>query len=170
MDPYTRLTQGLDMSIWVMRTPKFQEVSFHETLCLVSASRPLGLPIKLHWSVRSKIKFAKHKKIKKEGQHVDTSFLLRIGNKTPMEGVTETKFGAEVEGRTMQRLPHPWIHTIISHQLQTLLHMPAKFCGKDPDIAFSCVARPMPGKYRSGCSQWMEQRGPNGRVGLQPNR
>ena len=25
---------------------------------------------------------------------VDTLLLLRIGNKTPMEGVTETKFGA----------------------------------------------------------------------------
>jgi hypothetical protein len=24
--------------------------------------------------------------------------LLRIGNKTPMEGVTETKFGAEMKG------------------------------------------------------------------------
>jgi hypothetical protein len=33
-----------------------------------------------------KIQFAKHKKIKKkEDQHGDTSFLLRIGNKIPME-------------------------------------------------------------------------------------
>jgi hypothetical protein len=32
---------------------------------------------------------------KKEDQSVDTSPLLRIGNKIPMEGVTETKFGAE---------------------------------------------------------------------------
>jgi hypothetical protein len=37
-----------------------------------------------------KIQFAKHKKIKKEDQRVDTTFLLRIGNKIPMEGVTET--------------------------------------------------------------------------------
>jgi hypothetical protein len=29
---------------------------------------------------------------KKKDQHVDTSFLLRNGNKTPMEGVTETFF------------------------------------------------------------------------------
>ena len=42
-----------------------------------------------------KIQFAKHKKIKKkEDQYMDTSFLLRIGNKIPMEGVTETKFGS----------------------------------------------------------------------------
>jgi hypothetical protein len=27
--------------------------------------------------------------------------LLRIGNKTPMEGVTKTKFGAEMKGWTM---------------------------------------------------------------------
>jgi hypothetical protein len=29
---------------------------------------------------------------KKEDQSVDTSILLRRGNKIPMEGVTETKF------------------------------------------------------------------------------
>mgnify|MGYP006988450356 FL=1 len=101
-----------------------------------------------------KIQFAKHKKIKKrEDQWVDTSFLLRIGNKIPMKGVTETKFGAKTKGWTIQRLPHPGIHPIISHQTQTLLHMPARFCWKDPDIAVSCEAMPVPGKYRSGCSQ-----------------
>jgi hypothetical protein len=31
---------------------------------------------------------------KKEDQSVDSSFLLRMGNKIPMEGVTETKFEA----------------------------------------------------------------------------
>jgi hypothetical protein len=35
---------------------------------------------------------------KKEDQHVDSSFLLRIGNKIPMEGGTETKFGAKMKG------------------------------------------------------------------------
>jgi hypothetical protein len=67
-------------------------------------------------------------KIKKEDQSVDTSVLLRIGNKIPIEGVTETKFGAEMEGRIIQRLPHPRIHHIISHQIQTLLDMLARFC------------------------------------------
>ena len=38
---------------------------------------------------------------KKEDQSVDTSFLLRIGNKIPMEGVTETKFGAKMKGWTI---------------------------------------------------------------------
>jgi hypothetical protein len=49
-----------------------------------------------------KIQFAKHKKIKKEDQRVNTSFLLRIGNKIPMKGVTETKFGAKMKGWTIQ--------------------------------------------------------------------
>jgi hypothetical protein len=84
---------------------------------------------------------------------LDTSFLHRIGNKKPMEGVTETKFGAKMKRWTTQRLPYPGIHPIISHETQTLLHIPARFCSKDPDIAASCEAIPMPGKYRSGCSQ-----------------
>jgi hypothetical protein len=74
-----------------------------------------------------KIQFAKHKKIKKEGQRVDTPFLLRVGNKIPMEGVTETKFGAKSKGWMVQRLPHLGIHTIIIHQTQTLLHMTKRF-------------------------------------------
>jgi hypothetical protein len=85
---------------------------------------------------------------------VDTSFLPRIQNKISMEGVAETKFGAKTKGGTMQRLPCPGVHPIISHQTQhTLLHMPARFCLRDPDIAISCEALPVPGKYRSGCSQ-----------------
>jgi hypothetical protein len=55
-----------------------------------------------------RIQFAKQMKLRRnEDQSVDTSPLLRIGNKTPMEGVTETKFGAEAKGWTIQRLPHP---------------------------------------------------------------
>ena len=100
-----------------------------------------------------KIQFANHKKImKKEDQHVDTSFLLRIGNKIPMEGVTETKFGAKSKGWTIQRLPHPGFHSIISHQMQTLLRMPVRCCWTDSDIAVLCEDMPVPGKYRSGFS------------------
>jgi hypothetical protein len=36
-------------------------------------------------------------KLKKEDQNVDSSILLRKGNKILMEGVTETKCGAETE-------------------------------------------------------------------------
>ena len=84
---------------------------------------------------------------KNKDQSVDTLPLLRVGNKTPMEGITEIKFGAETKGWTIQRLPHPGIHPIISHQIQTLLHMPAKFCSRDPDIAVSFEAMPVPAKY-----------------------
>ena len=39
---------------------------------------------------------------KKEDQSVDTLFLLRIGNKIPMEGITETKLKrAKMEGNTI---------------------------------------------------------------------
>jgi hypothetical protein len=65
---------------------------------------------------------------KKEDQSVDTSFLLRMRNKIPMEGVTETKFRAQMEGKTIQGLLCLGIHPINSHQSQTLLHMPARFC------------------------------------------
>jgi hypothetical protein len=57
---------------------------------------------------------------------MDTSFLPRIGNKIPMEEFAETKSGGMMKGRTIHRLPHPGIHPIISHQTQTLLHMPAR--------------------------------------------
>ena len=65
---------------------------------------------------------------KKEDQSVDTSILLRRGNKIPMEGVTETKFGSKTEGMTILRLPHLRIHPINNHQTQTLWQMPTRAC------------------------------------------
>jgi hypothetical protein len=53
---------------------------------------------------------------KEEDQNVDTLFLLRMGNKIPMEGVTETMFRAETERRSIQRLSHLGIHPINNHQ------------------------------------------------------
>jgi hypothetical protein len=51
---------------------------------------------------RYKIQFEKHMKLKKnEDQSVNTLPLLIIGNKTPMEGVTETQFRAEMKGWTI---------------------------------------------------------------------
>jgi hypothetical protein len=38
---------------------------------------------------------------KNKDQSVDTLPFLRIGNKTPIEGVTETTFGAETKGWTI---------------------------------------------------------------------
>jgi hypothetical protein len=60
-----------------------------------------------------KIQLTNHMKLKKkEDQSVDTSVLLRRGKKIPMEGVTETKCGADAEGMTIQRLTHLGIHPI----------------------------------------------------------
>jgi hypothetical protein len=67
-------------------------------------------------------------KLKKEVQSVDNLNLLRRGNKIPMEVVTETKFRAETEGMTIQRLSHLGIHPINNHQTQTLLQMPTRAC------------------------------------------
>jgi hypothetical protein len=53
---------------------------------------------------------------KKEDQSVNTSILLRRENKIPMEGVTKTKFGAETDRMTIQRLPHLEIQPINNHQ------------------------------------------------------
>jgi hypothetical protein len=64
---------------------------------------------------KAKIQFAKHKKIKKKDQQVDTSFFLRVRNKIPVEWVTETKFGTKMKGWAIQRLPYPGSHPIISH-------------------------------------------------------
>jgi hypothetical protein len=75
-----------------------------------------------------KIKFAKLMKLKKkEYQSVDTSFVLRIGTKHPWKEL-QRLFGAKRKGWTIQRLTHLWIHPIISHQTQSLLHMLATFC------------------------------------------
>jgi hypothetical protein len=57
---------------------------------------------------------------KKEDQSVDTWFLLRMGNKIPMEGVTETKFRVDPEGFTIQGLPHLGFYHINNHQTRSL--------------------------------------------------
>jgi hypothetical protein len=68
-------------------------------------------------------------KLKKREDHsVDTSVLIRRGNKLPMEGDTETELGAETEGKATQRLPHLGTHPIYSYQTQTLLWMPTCPC------------------------------------------
>ena len=65
---------------------------------------------------------------KKEVQSVDGLVLLRRGNKILTGGNTETKCGAETEGKAIQRLPHLGIHPIYNHQTQTLLWMPRSAC------------------------------------------
>jgi hypothetical protein len=76
-----------------------------------------------------KIQLTDHMKLmKKEDQSMDTSVFLRKGNKILVGTNTETKCGAETEGKTIQRLPHLEIHTIYSHQTQTLLLMSRSTC------------------------------------------
>jgi hypothetical protein len=52
----------------------------------------------------------------------------RRGIKMPMGGDTETKFGAETEGKAIQLLSHLGIYPIYSHQTQTLVWMPLSAC------------------------------------------
>jgi hypothetical protein len=75
-----------------------------------------------------KIQFAKHKLKKNENQSVETSILLRRENTVSMEEITETNFGAETKGRTIQTLSHLGIHPVYNHQTQTLLWMPTSAC------------------------------------------
>jgi hypothetical protein len=74
------------------------------------------------------IQFAKHMKLKKEDQIVDTAIVLKRGNKIPMEVDTETNFRAETERMTIQRLPHLEIHPIKNNRTQTLLQLPTRAC------------------------------------------
>jgi hypothetical protein len=60
---------------------------------------------------------------KKEDQTVNVSVLLRRGNKMHMGGNTATKYAAETEGKSIQRLPNPGTNPIYNHQAQTLLWM-----------------------------------------------
>jgi hypothetical protein len=76
----------LHPSLLVIRSPE------------ASGSSSLSVLRSKQWSYKNNT----IKKLKKnEDQSMDTLPLLRIGNKTPMEGVTETKFGAVTKGWTI---------------------------------------------------------------------
>jgi hypothetical protein len=85
----------------------------HDMHSLISGYLPRNLEYPRYNLQNTKLK-------KKEGQSVVTSFLLRMGNKIPLDGVTETKFRAVPGGAAIQRLPHLGIHPIHNHQTQTL--------------------------------------------------
>ena len=73
------------------------------------------------------IQFIDHMKLKsEEDQNMDVSVLLRRGNKILTRG--NTKYGGETEGKAIQRMLHPGIHPIYSHQIQPLLWMPRSAC------------------------------------------
>jgi hypothetical protein len=76
-----------------------------------------------------RIQFTDHIKLRNmEDQNVDTSVLLRRGNKIFKGGNTETNCGVETEGKVMLRLPHLGIHPIYRHQMQTVLWMARSAC------------------------------------------
>ena len=74
------------------------------------------------------IQFTDHMKLKKkEDQCVDTLVLLRKGNKIFMGANMETKYGAETEGKTIQRLPHLGIQSIFNSK-------PRQYCGCQQEL------------------------------------
>ena len=77
----------------------------------------------------SKTQFTDYMKLKNnEDKSVDAQILLRKGNKILMGANIETKYGAESEGKAIQRLLHLGIHPIYSCQTQTLLWIPTSDC------------------------------------------
>ena len=96
---------------------------------------------------------------------MDTSFLPRIGNKIPMEGVTETKFGAKTKGWTIQRLPQPGDPShnqppnsdTNAHASKILLKGPWYSC-----LLWGYASAWQIQKWMLTVSYWMEHRASNG--------
>jgi hypothetical protein len=71
------------------------------------------------------IQFTDHMELKKkEDQSMNTSIILRRGNKLSMEEVKKTKCRAETEVMVIQRWPHLGIHPTYNHKTQIFLWMP----------------------------------------------
>jgi hypothetical protein len=85
----------MDLESIILSEVTQSQKNSHDMYSLISGYYPRNLEYR-----RYKIQFAKHMKLKKnkDQKGVDTLPLLRTGNKTHMEGVTETKFGAETKG------------------------------------------------------------------------
>jgi hypothetical protein len=91
------LSKWMDLEGIILSEVSQSQRNSHNMYSMISGyySRNLGYP-------RYKIQFAKCMNVKKnKDQNVDTLPLLRIGNKTSMEGVTEIKFGAVMKGFTI---------------------------------------------------------------------
>jgi hypothetical protein len=91
------LGKWMDLEGIILSEVTQSQKNSHDMYSLISGYYPRNLEYS-----RYKIQSAKHMKLKKnEDQNVHTLPLLIIGNKTPMEGVTETKFAAEMKGWTI---------------------------------------------------------------------
>jgi len=93
-----------------------------------------------------------------------SSVFLRSGNKILIGGNTETKCGAETEGKAIQKLPHMGINPIYSHQTQTLLRMPGSTCWQEPDIAVTWESARTWQRGMLTVNHWTENGIPNGGV------
>ena len=97
---------------------------------------------------------------KKDEQWIDTSILLRKGNKIPMKGITGIKFRAETEGMAILRLPKLWIHPIIwefqtgTNTLEIYLAVPQKIGNRPiPNYTtFGYIPQKWPNASRNTCS------------------
>ena len=88
------LGKWMDLKGVILSEVTQSQKNSHNMYSLISGYYPRDLEY-----LRYKIQSAKHMKLKKnKHQSVDTLPLLRFGNKTPMEGVTETKFGSVTKG------------------------------------------------------------------------
>jgi hypothetical protein len=76
------LGKWMDLEDIILSEVTQSQKNTHDMHSLISgySAQKLGIP---------KIQFTKYMKLKKEDQSVDTSFLLRMGNKIPIEGITE---------------------------------------------------------------------------------
>ena len=91
------LGKWMDLEGIILSEVTQSQKNSHDMYSLISGYYPRNLEYP-----RYKIQFAKHMKLKKnKEQSVETLPILKIGNKTPMERVTETKFGAEMKGWTI---------------------------------------------------------------------
>ena len=87
----------MDLECIILGEVTQSQKNSHDMYSLISGYYPRNLEYP-----RYKIQFPKHMKLKKNiDQSVDTLPLLRIGNKTLIEVVTETKFGAVTKGWTI---------------------------------------------------------------------
>ena len=114
-----------------------------------------------------KIQFAKHMKLKKkEDQSVVTSILLRMGEQNTHGRSYRDKVWkvtAEMEGKTIQRLPHLGLHPI--NKTQTLLHMCSKILLTGLWYSFllwGYASAWQTQKWMLTVSHWMEHRALNG--------
>jgi hypothetical protein len=78
------LGKWMDLKAIILSEVTQSQKNSHNMYSLISGYQPRNLEYP-----RYKILFAKYMKLKNEDQSVDTLPLLRIGNKTPMEGFTD---------------------------------------------------------------------------------